>query len=322
MTKVLGMGNALVDILIRLENDELLREFNLPKGSMQLVDQTFARKLQERASTKVTVRASGGSAANTIHGLAELNIGTGFIGKVGRDMMGEFFKEDLERAGIEPILFYGKADTGIAVTLITPDSERTFAVYLGAAMEQTPEDINSGFFHGYGYFHVEGYLVQNHELIETAIKLAKNNNLTISLDLASYNVVEENIEFLKRLVPEYVDIIFANEEEAKAFTGNEPEEALNELAEISEIAVVKVGEKGSFIKTGKEYAEIGIIDANSVDTTGAGDLYAAGFLSGLIKKLSLKECGRLGAFLSGKVIENIGGKIFRDTWIEIKKSFS
>jgi sugar/nucleoside kinase (ribokinase family) len=322
MPAVLGMGNALVDILIRLDNDELLREFNLPKGSMQLVDQDFARKLQERASKKVTVKASGGSAANTIHGLAELGIKTGFIGKVGNDMLGKFFKEDLERAGIKPILFYGKYDTGIAVTLITPDSERTFAVYLGAAMEQTPEDINSELFQDYGYFHVEGYLVQNHELIETATKLAKKNNLTVSLDLASYNVVEENIEFLKRLIPEYVDIVFANEEEAKAFTGKEPGEALAELAEISEIAVVKIGEKGSYVKKGKECNEIGIIDADSVDTTGAGDLYAAGFLYGLIKKLSLKESGELGALLSGKVIENIGGKINRNIWNEIKKSFS
>ena len=321
MPRVLGMGNALVDILIRLENDELLKEFNLPKGSMQLVDQTFARKLQERASKKVTVKASGGSAANTIHGLAELNIKTGFIGKVGNDMLGKFFKEDLERAGIEPILFYGRSDTGIAVTLISPDSERTFAVYLGAAMEQTPEDINSELFQAYEYFHVEGYLVQNHELIETALKTAKKKNIKVSLDLASFNVVEENIEFLKLIIPNYVDIIFANEEEAKSFTGKGPEEALKELAEITEIAVVKTGEKGSYIKKGEEFYKIGIIDVDSVDTTGAGDLYAAGFLYGLIRKLSLKKSGELGALLSGKVIENIGGKINRNIWNEIKKSF-
>jgi sugar/nucleoside kinase (ribokinase family) len=267
------------------------------------------------------VKASGGSAANTIHGLAELDIKTGFIGKVGDDMLGKFFKEDLKRAGIEPILFYGRSGTGVAVTLISPDSERTFAVYLGAAMEQSPEDISSELFQAYEYFHIEGYLVQNHELIETALKIAKKKNIKISLDLASYNVVEENIEFLKLIIPDYVDIIFANEEEAKAFTGKGPQEALAELAEITEIAVVKTGEKGSFIKRGEEFYMIGIIDVDSVDTTGAGDLYAAGFLYGLIRKLSLRESGDLGALLSGKVIENIGGKINRDIWDEIKKSF-
>ncbi len=321
MPQVLGMGNALVDILIRLDNEELLKEFKLPKGSMQLVDRAFTRKLQQRASKKKTVKASGGSAANTIHGLAGLNIETGFIGKVGNDMMGKFFKEDMERAGIEPVLFYGESDTGIAVTLITPDSERTFAVYLGAAMEQTPDDISNELFRGYEYFHIEGYLVQNHRLIETALKHAKKQNVKVSLDLASYNVVEENIEFLRFLVPEYVDIIFANEEEAKAFTGKDPVEALKELAEITEIAVVKIGEKGSFIRKGMELHKIGITDANSVDTTGAGDLYASGFLYGLIRQLSLRQCGEFGALLSGKVIENIGGKINRNTWDEIRKFF-
>lgn len=320
MAKILGMGNALVDILIRLENYELLKEFNLPKGSMQLVDQAFARKLEERANKAGITKASGGSAANTIHGLAELNIETGYIGKVGNDSLGKFFKEDMEKAGIEPILFYGKYDTGRAVTLITPDSERTFAVYLGAAMEQTPGDISSELFKGFKYFHVEGYLVQNHELIETALKLAKKHSIKVSLDLASYNVVEENIEFLKLLVPRYVDIIFANEDEAKAFTGKDPEQALTELSGITEIAVVKTGEKGSLIKKGEEFYKIGIIDADCVDTTGAGDLYAAGFLYGLIKGLSLNESGEIGALLSGKVIENIGAKINKNTWNEIKKS--
>ena len=320
MVKILGMGNALVDILIRLEDYELLKEFNLPKGSMQLVDQAFARKLEERANKAGITKASGGSAANTIHGLAELSIETGYIGKVGNDSLGRFFKEDLEKAGIDPILFYGRYDTGRAVTLITPDSERTFAVYLGAAMEQTPDDISSELFKGFEYFHVEGYLVQNHELIETALKLAKKHSIKTSLDLASYNVVEENIEFLKLLIPGYVDIIFANEDEANAFTGKNPEEALTELSEITEIAVVKTGEKGSLIKKGEEFYKIGIIDADCVDTTGAGDLYAAGFLYGQIKELSLKESGELGALLSGKVIENIGAKINKNKWNEIKKS--
>ena len=199
MAKVLGMGNALVDILIRLESDNLLEELNLPKGSMQLVDKAFAKKLENRLINADIKRASGGSAANTIHGLAELNIKTGYIGKVGNDKLGDFFKQDLERAGIKPLLFYGKSDTGRAVTLISPDSERTFAVYLGAALEQTAEDISKEFFADYDYFHIEGYLLQNHELIETALKFATEKGLKTSLDLASYNVVEENLEFLKRL---------------------------------------------------------------------------------------------------------------------------
>ena len=320
MPKVLGMGNALVDILIRLDSDKLLGELNLPKGSMQLVDKDFAEELEERVINTGIKRTSGGSAANTIHGLAELNIKTGYIGKVGNDKLGDFFKEDLERAGIKPVLSYGQSDTGRAVTLISPDSERTFAVYLGAALEQTAEDISSELFGGYEYFHIEGYLLQNHELIETALRYAKENRLKVSLDMASYNVVEENRDFLKRLMPGYVDIIFANEEEAMAFTGKKAEEALAELSEMSEIAIVKIGDKGSLVKKGKEFYKIGIINAACIDTTGAGDLYAAGFLYGLINELPVKRSGEIGALLAGKVIEDVGAKISRKVWNEIRDS--
>ena len=320
MAKVLGIGNALVDILIKLKDDTLLSSFSLPKGSMQLVDKDFARKLEKAADELDKQQASGGSAANTIHGLAQLGIKTGFIGKVGSDTLGNFFREDMEKSGINPILFHGQSDTGRAVTLISPDSERTFAVYLGAALEQTSDEINSALFEGYQYLHIEGYLVQNHELIETAIKLAKQNNLMVSLDLASYNVVEDNCDFLKACVAGYVDIIFANEEEAKAFTGKEPEEALVDLADITEVAVVKIGEKGSLIMKNNEFYKVGIVKANCIDTTGAGDLYAAGFLYGLINDLPPGESGEIGALLSGKVIENIGAKINRNTWNEIKNN--
>ncbi len=317
MTKVLGIGNALVDILIRLKNDQLLADFSLPKGSMQLVDKGFARQLEMAAVEMNSQQASGGSAANTIHGLARLGVGAGFIGKVGNDALGKFFIRDMEESGIKPVVFYGQSDTGRAVTLISPDTERTFAVYLGAAMEQTPDEINSLLFKGYQYLHIEGYLLQNHELIETVLELAKRNNLKVSLDLASYNIVEENLGFLRSLVSRYVDIIFANEDEAKAFTGKEAEEALYDLSDITEIAVVKTGEKGSLVKRNKEFYRIGITKVNCIDTTGAGDLYAAGFLYGIINNMPLKESGEAGALLAGKVIENIGAKISAGAWKEI-----
>ncbi len=320
MAKVLGIGNALVDILIRLNDDELLRRFSLPKGSMQLVDMAFARELESTAVDLDLQQASGGSAANTIHGLAKLGVDTGFIGKVGNDALGDFFRSDMESSGIKPVLFYGQSDTGRAVTLISPDSERTFAVYLGAALEQVSRELNSKLFEGYQYLHIEGYLVQNHELIETALELAKKSGLKISLDLASYNVVEENLEFLRSMVLRYVDIIFANEDEAKAFTGRGAEEALAELSGITEIAVVKTGGKGSLVKRNREFHKIGIIEANCIDTTGAGDLYAAGFLYGLIKGFPLEKCGETGALVSGKVIENTGAKINDNGWKEIYNS--
>jgi sugar/nucleoside kinase (ribokinase family) len=319
MKKVLGMGNALVDIMTRLESEELLQKFSLPKGSMQLVDKDFANKVNEETKHLEKMQTSGGSAANTIHGLARLGVETGFIGKIGKDDFGEFFKSDMENSKIKTHLMYGANLTGRAIALISPDSERTFATFLGSAVELSAEDIHPGLFSGYDYFHIEGYLVQNYELIRKAVKQAKENKLIVSLDLASFNVVAANLDFLKSIMKEYVDIVFANEDEASAFTGKEPEEALKILAEYCSIAVVKTGEKGSLVKSGNEIHRIGINKAECIDTTGAGDLYAAGFLYGLIKNKTLNKCGELGAMLAAHVIEVLGAKIHAENWKKISK---
>ena len=314
MKKILGMGNALVDVMTLLPSDEMLATLNLPKGSMQLVDTAFSQTVLDLTKQYYPIMTSGGSAANTIHGIARLGLPTGFIGKVGNDELGSFFKSDMEIAGIVPYLLKSQTASGKAIALVTPDSERTFATYLGAAVELSASDINAAIFDGYHYFHIEGYLVQNHELIETSIKIAKEKGLIVSLDLASYNVVEQNLDFLNRMIKDYVDIVFANEEEAFAFTGLIAEEAAKEISNLCEIAVVKVGKKGSIIQHSEQIANIGIIDVTSIDTTGAGDLYAAGFLFGHAKGYSIEKCGQLGALLAGKVIENLGAKISLDGW--------
>ena len=319
MAKVLGMGNALVDIMTKLKNDETLEHFKLPKGSMQLVDHAKSNEINTGTDHLEKQLASGGSAANTIHGLAKLNIETGFIGKVGDDELGKYFHEDMKKSKIKPLLLKSKTPSGKAMALISPDSERTFATFLGAAVELSPDDILPEHFDGFHYFHIEGYLVQNHALIEKAVKLAKEKGLTVAIDMASYNVVEENLEFLQDLLKNYVDIVFANEEEAKAFTGKEPEQALNDFAELCDIAVVKIGKKGSMVKKGGDVYNIDSIDAKSVDTTGAGDLYAAGFIYGLIKGYTLDKCGSIGSVLAGKTIEVVGPKMEEHKWKEVKE---
>lgn len=318
MANVLGMGNALVDILIKLENDNTLREFNLPKGSMQLVDFDFSNAVNIGTEHLPKQVASGGSAANTIHGLAGLGIDTGFVGKIGDDDTGKFFREDIEKSNINPHVYKSNTPTGRAMALISQDSERTFATYLGAAVELSPEDILPELFDGYDYFHIEGYLVQNHALIEKAVALAKKKGLKVTLDMASYNVVEENLEFLKKILKQYVDIVFANEEEAKSFTGKEPEEALIHFSELCDIAVVKTGRTGSMVKQGNTKHTIQPIVANSIDTTGAGDMYAAGFIYGLINGYSHEKCGAIGSILAGKTIEVIGPKMDEKKWQEVK----
>ena len=322
MASVLGLGNALVDILVGVQNDDFLIQFDLPKGSMQLIDENTAIKISQHVKQYELRKAPGGSAANTINGLSRLGVKTGFIGKAGDDEIGVFFKEDMIRSGITPMLTKGNAPSGRALVFVTPDSERTFATYLGAAVELNAEELDEKEFKGYSYFHIEGYLVQNHELIRQAVKIAKKHGLKISLDLASYNVVEQNMEFLDEIIRDYVDIVFANQEEAKAFTGLDPEGALSELAGLCDIAVVKVGSKGSLIQRGKEVHRVGVIDVTPLDTTGAGDLYASGFIYGLINKYPLSCCGEIGSILSGKVIEVVGPKMDDHIWDTIKEMIS
>ena len=315
MASILGIGNALTDILAVLPDDAFLRQFHLPKGSMQHVDMETGDKIWKTLKPMGVQLVAGGSAANTITGTAIFGMESAFIGKVGDDDLGHLFKSDQERHGIRSILLKGQNSSGRAMVFITaPNAERTFAVYLGAALELVPEDLDPELFKGYDYFHIEGYLVQNQATIRRAVELAKAAGCIISIDMASYNVVESNDAFLHDIVENYVDIVFANESEAKAFAKCEPREALDEIARHCAIAVVKVGKEGSMIKSGDEFHYIEAWPATPIDATGAGDTYAAGFLYAHSLGMPLKVCGEIGSIIAAKVVEVVGTKIDIPRW--------
>ena len=317
MKKVLGMGNALTDILLQIENDDVLVKLNLPKGSMQLVDEGKSKEITDLLSRIQPKMATGGSASNTINGITRLGATAGFVGKIGNDTVGEFFNNDMLRNGVKPHLLYSETPSGQCTVLVSADGERTLSTFLGAACELEAADLSPEMFKGFDIFHIEGYLVQNHELIRTAVKLAKEAGLMVSIDLASYNVVEANLDFLKEIIREYVNIVFANEEEARAFTSKEPHEALIHISEHCDIAVVKIGKDGSYVKSGDEKLLVQPYLANCIDTTGAGDLYAAGFLYGMACGYSLELCGKIGSLVSGRVVEVLGAKMTDEAWSEI-----
>lgn len=319
MANVLGLGNALVDIITMIDTDSILDSFGLIKGSMTLVDRDTSNFIHAETAGMPKTKASGGSAANTIHGLAHLGIETGFVGSVGNDDMGKFFKKDMQINKIKPILFRTMNETGRAMALISSDSERTFATYLGAAIELSADDITRDIFEDYDYFYVEGYLVQNREMLEKALRLASEANLKICLDLASFNVVAKNQEFFNTMIHQYVDILFANEEEIMALTENTPEAAAMEFQQDTEIVVIKLGAEGSFCMSGGELTRIGVRPSRPLDTTGAGDLYASGFIYGLIKGHSLEVCGRMGAILAGRIIELEGAKMHESHWENLRR---
>ena len=317
MKKILGMGNALTDILLQISDDAVLEKLNLPKGGMQLIDTEKLSKIRDEFDFSVAKMVTGGSASNTVNGISRLGGKAGFFGKVGRDEVGDFFEKDTMQSGVIPHLSYSKQKSGTCTVLVSKDGERTLCTFLGAACEFDVADLRREMFRNYDIFHIEGYLVQNHALIEAAIIMAREEGLIVSIDLASYNVVEENLNFLKSIVSKYVDIVFANEDEARAFTGKEPKEALIKIAEEAYIAVVKIGKNGSYVRSVDTSHVIKPYQADCIDTTGAGDLYAAGFLYGVALGLTLDKCGQVGSLVSSQVVEVLGAKMSDATWDDI-----
>jgi sugar/nucleoside kinase (ribokinase family) len=322
MKSILGIGNALVDIMTLIDDDHILERYSLPKGSMTLVNSDKSKLVKNDTSGFRNTFASGGSAANTIHGLAMLETRSGFIGSVGKDETGDFFENDMKRSGVQTILFRRESPTGTAVALISPDSERTFATHLGAAVELLSADLKPEYFKPYKILYMEGYLINDRSFVEKACRIARDNNMEIALDLASYNVVNEKLSDFQYIISNYVDILFANEEEARSFTGLGPDEALNKIADQVSIAVIKTGKEGSLIKRGEELVKVGALPVLCKDTTGAGDLYASGFLYGYANDLPLEKCGVLGTLLAGNVIEMIGARIPDNKWPAIRKRVS
>jgi sugar/nucleoside kinase (ribokinase family) len=246
---------------------------------------------------------------------------SGYIGKIGNDELGKLFKSSMKQYGVKTTMFVGSKSSGRCMVFITgPNAERTFASYLGAALEMVPEELKPEYFEGYDYFHIEGYLVQNQDLISKAVQMAKDAGCIISLDMASYNVVESNSAFLHNLVDKYVDIVFANESESRAFTKCEDiVTGLREIAKMCKIAIVKVGKDGSWVKSGDEEHYIPAWPAKPIDGTGAGDTYAAGFLYAHSLGLPLKLCGEIGSIIAARVVEVVGTKIDVPRWRAAKK---
>ena len=322
MKKILGIGSALVDILTQIPNEQILNELNLPKGSMTYVDAQTSVEIGKKLAHLGNQMASGGSAANTMSGLAQLGVEAGFLSKIGKDEVGEFFAKQMTETHVKPLMLKSNTPSGRVQALVTADGERTFATCLGAAAEMCADDIKPELFDGWDIFYVEGYLVANPTMLRKAIETAKAQGMTIAIDLASYNVVEESRDFLLELINNYVDIVFANEKEAFALTGMEPEAALDYIAERCNIAVVKVGAKGAFVKRGNELVTIPPMKADVVDTTGAGDMWAAGFLAGLVKGENLQKCGMMGAIVAKNIIEVMGAKMDDERWNIIHKAIA
>lgn len=317
----IGVGSPIVDTLIEVD-DSFISQIDGDKGGMVLVSGDEMQSLLERVPTQ-GISACGGSAGNTAFALARLGASCTFLGKVGNDEAGLYYMNTFGDLGGDTSRFkVGHVPNARCLSLITPDSQRTLRTDLGAAATLDPKEISASDFLNCKHAHVEGYLLFNRDLIVQVLKSAKAAGTTVSLDLASFEVVNACKDVLPDLIRDYVDIVFANEDEAKAFLGDKPYDKLaEELQKLASIAVVKMGANGSYIASnqGVEFspAQKGI---QAVDTTGAGDFYAAGFLYGWLNQKPLLESGKLGALLGAEIVQVIGATLSNDRWDEIKKT--
>ena len=319
--RILGVGSPLVDALVHVTEDFIER---VPgdKGGMELVEHSMLDDLLERHDAEVH-HQPGGSAANTLLGLAKLGMACAFVGKLGQDELAKFYEEELCDAGItaEGIKYCERTSTGRCLSMITPDSQRTMRTHLGAAQNLLPEDIFATDFVGFTHTHVEGHLLHNPKLVDRILRCAKEAGCRVSFDLGSFEVVQENQEHLHELLDKYVDMVFANEDEARAYSGSDdPEKALDKLSKHCEIAAVKLAEKGCWLKRGEKKVHVSALEAKSIDSTGAGDLWAVGFLYAYYQGYSLEACGRAGSLLGARVVEQMGAMLPDQEWESIKEN--
>lgn len=324
---VFGIGNALMDFLIEIREDEFV-ELDLKKGQFHMIDEKRSKQILEKIKTqeKKIKLAPGGSAANTLHGIALLGGNVIFCGKVGRDKHGDIYEQKIVQNGVKSnISRCDRSMTGHAITFVTPEGERTFAVHLGAAINLQKEDVFFDDLKESMILHIEGYQLEDKNLRDVslhAMQFAKRNDVKISVDLADPGVVSRNKEDIRKIVKEYAYIVFANEDEAYAFSGKKGAGALDEIGGMADIAVVKLGKKGSLVKRGEDVFMIDGVKAKAIDTTGAGDMYAAGFLYGLARRYELKVCGNLGSYFAAKVVEQIGARLDRIDVKDVEKIIS
>jgi sugar/nucleoside kinase (ribokinase family) len=318
---VIGIGSPLLDFIFEVD-ERVLAEMDLKKGEMHLIDEEKSKEILRKFEKYQVKTAPGGSAANTLAGVGVLGGSAVFMGKIGKDKHGDFYEQRTGEEGIHSRLSkHDKAITGHAITFITPDSERTFATHLGASIHFRKEDVFEEDVKNSKILHIEGFQLEDPDLKATAVhamKIAKENNVKVSIDLADPGLIGRTLKGLREIVKKYADIIFVNETEAEAFTGKKEEEALHAIYEMCEIAIVKLGGKGSLIKANDMIYRVPIHKVNVVNTNGAGDAYAAGILYSIANNIDMEKAGKIAAYISAKVVANTGARLDKNIKEDIK----
>ena len=311
--KILGIGNAIVDVFVRVD-DNFLSNNNLIKSSMKLIQIDEFENLKN--IIKIEKIEAGGSVANTMAGIAYLNGYSFFIGKISSDRFGKIYKQSLEKINVH-FSYIEKNEnlaTGASIIFITPDSERTMCTYLGISSKLSAEDINEHYIKDSKLIFLEGYLWDKgttEEMFKKIINLAKKNNIKIAMSLSDIFCVNRHREDFIKLLQDDLDILFGNENEINALTNKKNLfEGIKELQKLNKLIIITRGEKGSLAILKNEMVNCDSVKVDKIlDLTGAGDLFASGFLKEYLDKSNIKKCLQTGSELAAKIIQKIGARL-------------
>jgi len=318
---LIGVGNPIMDLLAHVDDAFLAAHVAGAKGGMVLVDDQDIAGLVKQVGGHIGLQ-TGGSAANTTLGASRLGVKTTYLGKIGTDATGEQYYKSFVAAGCDGSRFKRAAvPNGRCFSLVTPDGQRTMRTHLGAAMTLSPEEISLADFRGARHAHIEGYLLFNPALANTVVQTARAAGCTLSIDLASFEVVNAARDWIFAQLRQGVDVVFANEDEASAlFQRRDAYENLaRELAGFGGTAAVKMGADGAWIARGRDLHRIAAVRAERVvDTTGAGDSWAAGFLYGYLRGADLAAAGAVGSLLGAETVQHLGAAIPETHWPRVR----
>ncbi|MBS0622568.1 MAG: hypothetical protein JSR80_06385 [Verrucomicrobia bacterium] len=310
---VLGLGAPILDLILRV-NDAFIHHISGQLHGMEPISVADMEQLI-KASGEVPIPVPGGSASNMLRGLSAFGVKCAVVGKVGNDERGNHYTEGLRKTGVEGFLLKTQTPTTTVLSLVEVTGARTMRTYMGASQELTPDELLFEYFEGIKLLHIEGYAFYNFPVVARAIELAKQAGAKVSLDLASFEVVRQFRDKLAPLLQGAIDIIFANHDEAHEITGEEPSQAVDLLAQTCEVAIVMVGKEGCWVKKGEEKIHHpAFVVEYPVDTTGAGDLFASGFLHQYLKGAPLWDCARVGSLTGAAVVQVLGAVIPQALW--------
>ncbi len=315
MKKILGIGAALVDVLANV-SDQWISEQGVQKGGMNRVEWPQMEKFL--GSLKESVRVPGGSTCNTMVGISKLGGNAAFISRVGKDELGDLFRDHLKNYHVEDRMGLSEVATGCVFSAVTPDAQRSMWTFLGASNDMKSEDYCPALFEGVSLILAEGYSAFDRSNFKKCFTLARSLGVETALDFSSFGVVDACRDLFDELFEQkMIDIVIANEDEAFAYAGVKEEAALDVIAKKAKVAVVKLGKHGALIAKDGQVTRVDAGSAKAIDTTGAGDLWAAGFLYGYMNGWDMKRAGNLGSIVSNEVVQVMGAMIPEDGWKRI-----